>query len=46
MILYDKTWFIGQLSSKKKLYWCAICHTLLFDIKTKPFAECVRFYAD
>ena len=41
MIVYDKTWLIAQLLNEKKLYWCAICEMLLFNIKTKPFAGCV-----
>ena len=44
MIVYNKTWHITQLLHEKKLYWCAICDTLLFDIKTGRYAGCARLY--
>jgi len=41
MIVYDKTRLIAELLNEKKMYRCAICDMLLFDIKTRPCARCV-----
>jgi hypothetical protein len=35
-VLYDRNQFISRI------YWCAKCETLLFEIKTAAFTACVR----